>query len=127
MVHVGGLQVEEVKEGRDFLILLNLIMLCDFCAFCAFVTTFFCLILLELIMLCDYVTRGYGAHPPLTIAASVERRRRSAGGGAAAGRPGPQGGGQGQPGEPEDFFLIVGGLYSVTAWRENDQEGHSVY
>ena len=25
------------------------------------------------------------------------------------------------------FFLIVGGLYSVTAWRENDQEGHSVY
>ena len=44
------------------------------------------------------VTRGYGDHPPLTIAASVERRRRSAGGGAAAGRPGPQGGGQGQPG-----------------------------
>ena len=30
-------------------------------------------------MLCDYyVTRGYGDHPPLTIAASVERRRRSA-------------------------------------------------
>ncbi len=25
------------------------------------------------------------------------------------------------------FFLIVGGLYSVTAWRENDREGHSVY
>ena len=24
-------------------------------------------------------------------------------------------------------LLIVGGLYSVTAWRENDQEGHSVY
>ena len=22
---------------------------------------------------------------------------------------------------------IVGGLYSVTAWREKDQEGHSVY
>ena len=34
-------------------------------------------------MLCDYVTRGYGDHPPLTIAASVERRRRSAWGGAA--------------------------------------------
>ena len=25
------------------------------------------------------------------------------------------------------IFLIVGGLYSVTAWRENDQEGYSVY
>ena len=25
------------------------------------------------------------------------------------------------------IFLIVGGLYSVTAWRENDREGHSVY
>ena len=24
-------------------------------------------------------------------------------------------------------FLVVGGLYSVTAWRENDREGHSVY
>ena len=41
----------------------------------------------ELNMLCDYVTRGYGDHPLLTIAASVERRRRSAWGGAAAGRP----------------------------------------
>ena len=42
-------------------------------------------------------------------------------------------------GEALDFFFdvaldllkrysgIVGGLYSVTAWRENDQEGHSVY
>ena len=27
------------------------------------------LLLLEYIMLCDYVTRGYGDHPPLTIAA----------------------------------------------------------
>ena len=26
-----------------------------------------------------------------------------------------------------DGFLIVGGLYSVTAWRDNDREGHSVF
>ena len=54
-------------------------------------------------MLCDYVTRGYGDHPPLTIAASVERRRRSAWGGAAVVRPVQRGGGPG-PGlvAPED-------------------------
>jgi len=35
--------------------------------------------------------------------------------------------GEGESQNKGNFFLIVGGLYSVTAWRENDQEGHSVY
>jgi len=86
-MYVGGLEVEEVEEGRvvhggrgprrgdsrgiggevttDIYCFLELNMLCIYC-------------LLELNMLCDCVTRDCGDHSPLTTAAILEWRRRSA-------------------------------------------------
>ena len=103
MVHVGGLKLKEVEEGRvvhggrgprlghSRKIGGGAVYRADWDFIMGYILFIYVVYWNYLNMLCDCVTRGCGDHSPLTTAAILEWRRRSAWGGAAAACRGQRG------------------------------------